>query len=220
MRTKLFILLIIGLFGCSNYRISNKICLQEGDLLFQHLNCGGLCEAIETVTCGVSGKKFSHCALVVKVHDSLFVIEAIGGKVQLNTIEKFFSRSHDTLNVENITIGRVKENFRRLISGAISFSKKQIGQPYDDAFLLNNGKWYCSELLYESFKNANENNEFFSLSPMTFKKPGSNDFFPVWIEYYNKLNISIPEGELGINPGSISRSEKIDILKFNAIQIK
>ena len=40
--------------------------LQDGDLLFQDLNCGELCNAIEAVTEGVNGKDFSHCAIVVK----------------------------------------------------------------------------------------------------------------------------------------------------------
>ena len=38
----------------------------------------------------------------------------------------------------------------------------QVGAPYDEPFLLNNGKWYCSELLYEGYKAANDGNEVFS----------------------------------------------------------
>ena len=34
----------------------------------------------------------------------------------------------------------------------------------------------------------------------------------IWKEYYSKLNINIPEKKLGINPGVMSISEKIEIV--------
>ncbi|KAB2807712.1 YiiX/YebB-like N1pC/P60 family cysteine hydrolase [Phaeocystidibacter luteus] len=187
--------------------------LREGDLLFQDLDCGPMCDAIETVTEGVDGKDFSHCAMVVERNDSLFAIEAIGSGVQLTPIEKFYRRSGDTLEVKNITVGRVKAEYTYLIPQAMRFATQQVGQPYDDPFLLNNGRWYCSELLYESFKSANGGEDFFELFPMTFKDPGTNEFFPAWTDYYAELGDSIPEGEPGLNPGSISRSERIEIIE-------
>jgi hypothetical protein len=190
--------------------------LQEGDLLFQNLNCGDLCNAIEAVTEGVNGKDFSHCAMVVNVNDTLRVIEAIDDKVQVNSIENFFARSGDTTVIQNITVGRVKHQFEDLIPNAISNARQLIGQPYDDEFLLSNGKWYCSELIYETFKRANNQNDFFELEPMTFIDPKTKTFFPAWVNYYKELKTEIPEGKPGINPGLISRSNKIQIIKINS----
>ena len=190
--------------------------LQEGDLLFQNLNCGDLCNAIEAVTEGVNGKDFSHCAMVVNVNDTLKVIEAIGEKVQVISLQNFFARSGDTTQIKNVTIGRVKQEFENLIPKAISNAKLLLGQPYDDEFLLSNGKWYCSELIYEAFKQANNQNDFFELEPMTFKDPKTQNFFPTWIKYYKELNTEIPEGKPGINPGLMSRSNKIQIIKINS----
>jgi len=34
----------------------------------------------------------------------------------------------------------------------------------------------------------------------------------IWRDYYNKLKLDIPEGKLGINPGIMSISNKIDIV--------
>jgi hypothetical protein len=48
---------------------------------------------------------------------------------------------------------------------------------------------------------------------MTFKQPQDSSFFPVWIDYYKQLSMEIPEGQPGINPGGISRSDKIIFLK-------
>ena len=33
-----------------------------------------------------------------------------------------------------------------------------------------------------------------------------------WKEYYSKLNMNIPENQLGINPGIMSISDKIEIV--------
>ena len=191
--------------------------LQEGDLLFQDLDCGPLCEAIEAVTEGVDGKDFSHCAMVVRVNDNLMAVEAIGNAVQLTSLEAFFARSKDTRSIERITVARLKKEYRNLVPAASSYALEQIGQPYDHKFLLDNGAWYCSELLYEAFKSASGDNDFFELSPMTYKDPDSDAFFPAWIDYYQKLKAEIPEGKPGLNPGSISRSDKIEIIELDKI---
>jgi Permuted papain-like amidase enzyme, YaeF/YiiX, C92 family len=209
------VMLTLMLFFGLNANAQQK--LKEGDLLFQDLNCGDLCNAIEAVTKGVNGKHFSHCAMVVKINDTLKVVEAIGSYVQQNTLYNFFARSGDTNTVKNITIARVNKANASVIKKAAIFAINQIGKPYDDEFILNNNKWYCSELVYEAYKDAN-NKPFFELEPMTFKDPTTNTYFPAWIDYYNVLNKPIPEGKLGINPGLISRSKKIKIIKGNTLQ--
>jgi hypothetical protein len=216
-----FFTLIVPLllfWGCANQPNNNQNTkdnletLQEGDLLFQDLNCGELCDAIEAVTEGVNGKDFSHCAMVVKINDSLQVVEAIGHQVQVNTLKDFFARSGDTASIQNITVGRVLEKYQPVVTKAAMKVKEYIGQPYDDVFLMDNNSWYCSELLYDAFKEANDTQDFFELNPMTFKDPNTHTFFPAWVDYYKQLKQDIPEGKPGINPGLISRSNKIQIV--------
>ena len=130
MRIKLFNI-ILFLYCCTLAPSCNHSHhtegLQAGDILFQNLNCGDLCDAIEAVTTGIDGKDFSHFALVVNVNDTLKVIEAIGDKVQVNTLENFFARSGDTAKIENITVGRDKHQYEHLILKATLHSKKLIG---------------------------------------------------------------------------------------------
>jgi len=109
-------------------------------------------------------------------------------------------------------VGRVKKQYAQVAGDAVKNALLEKGVPYDDEFLYDNKKYYCSELIYDAFRKANKGKDFFVLEPMTFKQPGSDIFFPVWIEYYKKLGIPIPESEPGINPGGISTSSKIDIL--------
>lgn len=210
-----FMLLLSGCsFSPNNSSSSKTGTLQEGDLLFQDLNCGELCDAIEAVTDGVNGKDFSHCAMVVKINDTLQVVEAIGDEVQVTSLRNFFARSGDTTTIQNITVGRVLEKYHPLVAKAALKAKAHIGEPYDDVFLMNNNSWYCSELLYEAFKEANDSKDFFALNPMTFKDPKTNAFFPAWVDYYQQLKQDIPEGKPGINPGLISRSGKIEIVRL------
>lgn len=178
---------------------------KQGDLLFQNLDCGPLCDAIEQVTFGRDSLKFSHIGLIYIKQDSIYVIEAIGKSVTLTPYHQFKNRTQNQLY-----LGRIKSDYSGLITGAVLFAIKQIGVPYDEPFLYNNKKYYCSELIYDAFKTSNQNKPFFELEPMTFKTPNSNDYFKAWVDYYKKLNIEIPEGKPGINPAGISRSNKIN----------
>jgi Permuted papain-like amidase enzyme, YaeF/YiiX, C92 family len=186
--------------------IAQKSKLKTGDLLFQKMNCGELCEAIHAVTEGYNGNDFSHLGLVYIQNDSVFVIEAAGNAVRKVTLEQFSKNTQNTM-----LIGRVKSKYKKIIPQVISFSNQQIGIPYDDDYLYDNGKYYCSELIYDAFLGA-YSKPFFELKPMTFKKPNSNDFFPAWVEYYKNIGIEIPEGKPGCNPGGISTSDKIKII--------
>jgi len=213
-----FLLLFLATLISSCNSDQSKKQLQEGDLLFQDLDCGGLCDAIEAVTEGVNGKDFSHCAMVVRVGDSLKIVEAIGSKVRLTKVEDFLKRSKDVDSLKSITVARVAHVHESLIKGASDYALSKVGEPYDNEFLMDNGSWYCSELLYESFKYANGGEDFFQLYPMTYKVPNQDEFFPVWVEYYEDLQKPIPEGEPGLNPGSISRSDRIDIIQIDSFQ--
>lgn len=184
--------------------------LENGDLIFQNGECGPLCIAINKVTPAIYGNHYAHIGIVSIENDSVFVIEAIGDQVQKNTIIEFLFRNNET-----ILVGRLKKKYKDLIPQAILFSKQQLGLPYDDDFLYNNGKYYCSELIYDAFKFANHDKPFFVLNPMTFKAPDSKAFFPGWVAYYKKRGIPIPEGELGCNPGGIGQSDKLEIYKFD-----
>ena len=207
MIMKKTILLLLFFFSCFSYAQINPSDLKTGDFIFQDMDCGPLCDAIEAVTEGYKGNDFSHMGLVYKKNDTIYIIEAAGTKVRLNTLEKFSKNTSKPMY-----IGRVKKKYTQLIPEAISFSLEQIGVPYDDDYVYDNGKYYCSELIYDSFKKANKDKPFFQLFPMTYKEPGTNEFFPAWVEYYKQIGSEIPEGKPGCNPGGMSTSNKISIL--------
>ncbi len=190
--------------------IESGALLKEGDLLFQDLDCGALCDAIESVTFGIDSAHFSHIGIVSKIkNDNVTVLEAMGDKVREVSLDDFLYRYKDRYGRPKVVVGRLKDD--KLVKNALSILKKYIGKPYDDVFDINNDNYYCSELVYFAFKdNAGKN--LFTLMPMSYKNSATGEYFESWIEYFNKLNTSIPQGKPGINPGGISRSDKINIL--------
>ncbi len=183
--------------------------LKNGDIIFQNLDCGPMCEAIEAVTQGYEGLDFSHMGMVYLRNDSVLVIESIGPGVILTPIDHFLKR---TSNAH--LVGRLKPKYSRLIPKALGYALLCLGMSYDNEFLYDNGKYYCSELIYDAFKHANGGKAFFKLFPMTYIEPGAHSFFPVWETHFRQLNMPIPEGLPGCNPGGISQSDKVRILGY------
>ena len=183
---------------------------QEGDIFFQDLDCGPPCNAIEAVTQGYMGSNLSHCAIISEVGPNLkstILIEAIGENVSEVTLEEFLMRSNKVL------VGRLKKEHSELIPIALKHIKNNlIGKPYDFIFDINDDTYYCSEIIYEGLQAADNNQQIMQLNPMTFNEPGTNTPFVHWIDYYNELKHDIPEGELGLNPGGMSKSNGIDII--------
>jgi len=208
---------IIFLFSAvtTNAQQSNLLphgSFKNGDIIFQDLDCGPLCDAIESVTAGYKGMHLSHIPIVEITNGSIQVIEAIGNIVHKTPIDTFLNRIVDSNGKPKIIIGRLKSSYLKLLPKALAFCNKQLGKPYDDAFLPDNDKYYCSELLYDAFKYANRGKDFFFLQPMTFKDKITNDYFPAWINYFKALNMKIPEGIEGCNPAGIANDKKIRML--------
>jgi hypothetical protein len=232
MIKKYFLPLTISLLIFSNYvNCQDTVFIpKEGDILFQDLDCGEFCDAVEKVTTGYQGAKFSHAGIAAKNEKGeIIVIEAITKGVSITPLQQFLAKSHDKNHHPKVIVGRLKPQFRHLIPEAVKAAYKLVDSPYDEVFCINNNSYYCSELIYEIFKTANHGKPLFSLYPMSFKDPDTKQYFPAWVQYYKDLNKPIPEGEPGINPACISTSNKLAIIyayglptgwKTNRINIK
>ena len=205
---KYFYLLFISILSCNA-----DFQLQEGDLLFQDLDSSPLCNAIELVTPGYKEANFSHIGLIVSDNGKLKVLEAIPPKVILTEIDNFLIRSKDKYGNPKVIVGRLKDEYKNTIPKAVEFANKKIGVEYDDVFIMNNSSYYCSELIYEAFLE----NRIFKLQPMTFLHPETKDTLQAWKDYYSALEVKIPQNKLGINPGIMSLSKKIEIVHIYGV---
>ncbi len=201
--------------GCRSQQPDTKMSfvLRPGDLLFQDLDGGPLCDAIEKVTSGYEGANLSHVGIVAKLEDGPFVvIEAIATGVNTVPVHQFLERGLDKNRQPKVLVGRLKPEFSSLIPAAIRHAISLKGKPYDKVFDCNNDAYYCSELVQRSFMKANGGKAVFEKQPMTFLDPDTGETFGVWKEYFRELGAPIPEGQPGINPGSVSRSTVLSII--------
>lgn len=198
--------LILCFLLLSSFLYAQKLQLKTGDFIFQSIPCGKLCDAINQVTDGYKGIDFNHMGMVIIQDEKIFVLEAGGKEVKLTPYKMFISYTNLPMYV-----GRLKKRYQKLIPDAVEFGLQQLGKPYDQEYLYNNEQYYCSELIYDCFLSANKK-PLFKLYPMTFKAPNSDEYFEVWQKYFQNLNMTVPEGELGCNPGGISTSKRMRIL--------
>lgn len=178
--------------------------LKHGDLIFQELNCGNFCEAIQQVTPSFGNLHLNHVGIVVKTDSGLFVLEAISRGVVLTPLDSFLSRTPSS----KMVIARAPRRFVFSLSAIDNFLHK----PYDTVFDLDNDAYYCSELAYFLYT-TKKRKHLFRLQPMTFKDPATREFHPLWVDYFQKLGQPIPEGKPGLNPGSMLQERRLRIIK-------
>lgn len=193
MRFAVMMCLALALCCCSH---ENR--LRNGDLIFERAGQGRMSEAIDSATShGDEAESFSHVAIVEVSGDSVYVIEAVPKHgVRRVTFDEYMADSAD------IVVMRLDGNYDA--SSFIENAKRFIGQPYDFWFMPDNGKMYCSELVYESYRD-DCGEPIFETKPMNFR--ASDGSVPqYWVDLFDELGASIPHGVPGTNPNDMSRS--------------
>ena len=111
--------------------------VREGDVIFQ-TSLSQQSPLIQIAT----RSKITHCGIVVMKNGKPYVLETLKTLV-VTPLDKFIARGEDGkywLKRSN------KENIR------IKYGS-YLGKPYDLAFKFDNDKFYCSELIYDIYKN-------------------------------------------------------------------
>lgn len=206
-----FIFILLNTLGLLSNPSSNHIDLKNGDLIFQESCSGNVGNAIKSVTNSIDNYNFTHVGIVWMNNKDTMVIEATHPCVKIKPLGEYLKPKDEKCYPKSV-VGRLKPELIHLIPNAINEAIRLVGKEYDYAFILDNDKYYCSELIYEILKKSNDNTPVFQLNTMTFKDKITGEFSAEWISYFQKLDTRIPEGEMGINPGAMSKSEVIDIL--------
>lgn len=201
LKQSIIFLSLVGLFACT--QPEPKIKLQSGDLLFREKSSENISEAIDQVTQTSAETHFSHVGLVEVTDTGVVVLHANpeGGTCMV-TLENFLHPKGDSVRV---IAYRLKDEWQKGIPSAIQKAHQMLGKPYNFSYVLSDTAHYCSEFIYRTFAA----DSVFKLEPMTFKDPKTGIFPTAWVEYYQKMNIEIPEGLPGCNPNGLAASNKL-----------
>lgn len=172
------ILLIYGLLPAQQ--------LLPGDLLF-YVDMDGMGAAVSATT-----GQYTHVALVERVGDTVWIIDA--------TQRYGISRRPENSTRPYPDVYRLTIPFDT--AEVIARATRLIGKPYDNAFLPDNGAYYCSELIQAAF------GDLFPSAPMNWRDKDGN-LPQYWQEHFKKLGMPVPEGVMGTNPTDLSRSPRL-----------
>ncbi len=119
---------------------------RSGDILFQHLP-----GKLGSVICDVTNSPLSHCGMVVERQGELQVIEAVG-PVRYISLKKWLQQGDQGHFMQM----RLKGVSAKQIDSTIAAAEIMLGRPYDIQYELDDGKIYCSELVYKAWLNGTE----------------------------------------------------------------
>ena len=135
MRFILFIMSMLLLVGCGNG--IDVADIQEGDIVFIESQSS----QSPYIKVGTMSK-WTHCGVVVNTPQGFKVLEA-SKTVRLTSFANFIGSAKN----EHWTVKRPEQKLTR----PISYSQ-YLGMPYDLEFKFDNGKMYCSELVWLIYK--------------------------------------------------------------------
>ena len=179
--------------------------LQTGDLIFvgipadYSLDKSSMDSAIAQATGSESGLNLIHTAIAeVDPEGRVWIIDATikhgVDRHPLDTFLRDFTLRDGSYPVFKIL--RLKDN--RQAEQYVENAKKQLGLPYDSAFLPENDALYCTELVYQCYRDGN-GQPLFQATPMNFKN-AEGEFPLYWEQLFALLDQPIPQGIPGTNP--------------------
>lgn len=179
--------------------------LRPGDLIFQKLRCGDLCEAIHRATRVPGLPAVSHVAVVERVDGRrVTLIEAYDRGVARVELETLAARSRHAWYA-----ARLLPPHDAIVPFFLEELRARLGKPYDPLFLPDNDAYYCSELVSDALLSLGV--RIFPRISMSFGRPGSWEY-GVWETYYRAKNMDVPQGHPGTNPNQLLASPHLERL--------
>ena len=186
--------------------------LQRGDLLFciegEESPAEGLGNAIAAVTNGAGNQSITHVAIVV---DTTTVVEASPrhGVRVIHLAQFLADADHDPGGTPLVLAGRLRDTTG--LSLSVERALQYVGRPYDFLYLPSDSAIYCSELVQLSYQRP-DGSPVFAQEPMSFSD-STGHIAPYWLQHYAERGLAVPEGELGTNPGAMSRHDAVQMLE-------
>ena len=171
-----------------------------GTLIFVK-DTAGMGQAVAATT-----GKYTHVGIVICTDSGEYVYEALPKRGVICRPLKEWSNGRNAASKEDelIVMRRPSVAFDtvRLLRSLKGF----VGTPYDDYFMPNNGRLYCSELVYECYFDK-EGNHIFEARPMNFNASNGKPH-PYWVKHFKRIAATVPQGVPGTNPSDIFKETK------------
>lgn len=156
LRKKNYFLIIPGVFALVLFAAALSIfltkakaanftdILKDGDIVLQTSTTR------QSAAVGMaSGSLYTHMGIIKMTDKGPVVVEA-AGPVRETPLGEWIKRGY----LERMTVMRYKDLPSSKAKKILNEAKRYYGQAYDTMFIFDNGKLYCSELVYLAFKRA------------------------------------------------------------------
>lgn len=141
--------------------------LQSGDLLFEAGAGSAMSEAIRSATGSARELSYTHVGIAVVNGGADSVLEATSeGDVRMTTLEEFLERAARIDGAPAVTAARLRDTSG--LAASLGRARQHLGEPYDYSYRPDNGKMYCSELVWESYRRPS-GERIFPARPMNFR---------------------------------------------------
>lgn len=179
--------------------------LRTGDLLFQ-CGTGAMTDAIATATGRDETLDFTHVGIAIRDYRCDSVLEATtDGGVRIVALAEFLARAARIDGKPATVAMRLRDTTG--VAASVARAREARGLPYDYSFRPDNGRYYCSELVYDHYLRP-DGSHCFTARPMNFRAPDGT--LPrYWAELFERLGEPVPEGVMGTNPNDMSREEQL-----------
>lgn len=184
---------------------------RTGDLLFQCTKSEQMSDAIVAATQRGTDVTFTHVGIVEAAMEGVFVIEATDTSVRRTPLADFLARSARRGGEPIAAVGRLRGADEATRDRILQRAHARLGLPYDNEFLPDNGKLYCSELVWECCVAADEQTHLLDSYPMTFRA-ADGQLPAYWAEHFAALGMPVPEGVAGTNPNDMAHDPAVEIV--------
>lgn len=163
-------------------------------------------DAIDSATRTDNSLTFTHVGIFTQDRGKDCVLEATSeGGVRITPMHEFLDRAARIDGQPAVVAMRLRDTTGT--THALERARARLGLPYDYSFRPDNGKLYCSELIWECYRHT-DGSPRFAARPMNFRAPdGSMPAF--WIQLFGQLGEEIPEGVPGTNPNDMARDPQL-----------
>lgn len=201
-------------FSCAKQPVGEETPrIQSGDLLFVGIPMtywdDSMADAIAEATANPGDTvNFIHTAILeVDPEGTVWVIDATLAhgvdRHPLDTLLSDFSLKPG--NTRTLQVMRLKDNADA--ARYAEMAKGMLGEEYDVYFMPDNGRHYCTELVYDAYVDA-DGKHLFETVPMNFLNE-KGEMPAYWTKLFAMLGEEVPQGKPGTNPQMMRASDRL-----------